>query len=494
MYGVKMQYPCHSLILPKINLLCYNESQMLDSIREPHNPDQRNHHQAPHRPKSRFRFFLALTMLALLAGGIFIGSKVVIYAQKVLEGKDGKFSFSRLFISSDKSLTGEENKEIHILLMGIGGESHEGPNLTDTMIVATVKLPDNSGGKVKVGLYSIPRDLAVNIPGYDYRKINSAYAYGEMAGKDMGSKLAINAVERLLNISIPYYGVVDFRGFEKVVDDLGGITVDVDQAFTDKEYPDEKNGYLSPITFEKGRQTMDGARALKYVRSRHGNNNEGTDFARSRRQQKILKAVKDKAAGLRIITNLGLVDRILNDLSDHVRTNMEPYEIKRIYDLVKNISEDNIVSQALDVESGTLCDEIEAETGAYLLVPCAGLSDYTQIRNLFQNQFQDGQLAHEEPVVKIQNASGLPQLGRAVQTAITLPHMKISVGNFRGETLYFETIIYDNTGGQKKETLNYLKSTLGSRVAAGPFPFQTAGTKPDFVIVVASDLKNRLQQ
>ncbi len=452
----------------------------LDSIQPPHSPKP--------RPKRKFktRLWFGLLLLLLLAGGIFLGQKLVIFAQKILEGKQTTLSFKQFFIASDKKLLGEEQGEIRFLLMGIAGERHDGPKLTDTMIFATLKLPEERDEELKLNLVSIPRDLMVNIPGYEYRKINSAYAYG-------GTNLALKTVEEVIDQKIPYYAVIDFEGFKKIIDDVGGVVIDVRESFTDHQFPDDKGSYLDPpLTFEAGHQKMGGERTLQFVRSRHGNNNQGSDFARSRRQQLVLKALRDKLTTFRVLTNLGLLDRILTDLGDHLRTNLQLYELKRLYDLGKNLKSENISSLAISGEFGLVCDQIAEDTGAYLLLPCAGLNNYQAIRDLLKNQFLISKLAEEKAIIEIQNASTVSALGQRTALALALPGLTILSSNFKGQARYDETIIYDNTGGGKLQTLRYLQGKLEVRTAQSPFPFPTSSQSPDFVIILSDDLEGKV--
>lgn len=466
---------------------------MLDSIKpregkQPFSEHTAGAFAAPPKRKSRLKLWLVLLGLLLLAGGIFVGSKLVLLADKILEGDGVAVTFRNFFIAPDKQLQGEEEGAVKILLLGIGGQGHDGGTLTDTMILATLKTPKEKDEKLQVGLVSIPRDLLANIPGYDWRKINSAYAFGELGGQKQGPALTLQTIENALGLSIPYYAVIDFEGFEKVIDDLGGVEINVEVGFTDSLFPDGRDGYLAPLTFDEGLQKMDGTRALQYVRSRHGNNNQGSDFARSRRQQQVLKAVKEKATSFRILTNLGLIEKILDDLTDHVRTNFEPFELKRLYSLSKELDGQNIHSLTIDVASGFVCNQILEENQAYVLIPCEGLGKYEKIRELVKNQFLLSGLQKEQPAIEIQNATRIPALAARVEQVLQGPFLKITTSNFRGQTNYQQTIIYDNTRGQKPETLKYLREKLGKQIAQSPFPFQTASQNPDFVIIVLEDL------
>lgn len=464
---------------------------MLDGIQPRKNWENVHHQTVWQKPRRRWRLKLAVVLLLILAAGFFAGSKIFTFAQKIMEGSGNQLSFSDFFIGSDKPLQGEDAGQIRILLLGIGGAGHDGPNLTDTMILATINLPKNDKDRAQVSLISIPRDLAVDIPGRGRLKINSAYAYGQMDGKNGGAALTLKTAENALGINIPYYGLADFLGFEKIIDDLGGVDVTVDRTFADNYFPDNAAGYLPSLTFEAGPQHMNGTRALQFVRSRHGNNTEGTDFARSRRQEKILKAVKEKVARINLVADLPLINRILGDLSDHIRTNLAPWEMKKLYDLTHALPAENIFSSSIDVESGLVCDRINETDGAYILVPCGEAPDNFQaIQNFVKNQFVRQVVNTETATVEIQNASGITGLGQSIGSRLKTSGLTVTAGNFLGGATYQDSIIYDNTGGKKPRTLQYLKDITGARAALSPFPFKTAGDKPDFVIVVAADLKD----
>lgn len=453
----------------------------------------KNQSVLPRKRKFPFGLALGIVMFMLLMVGIFVGSKIVIFAQKILEGEGRVFSFRRLFLAKDKLLIGEEQRQIHVLLLGTGGEAHEGGTLTDTMILLTIKLPELADDQSQVVLFSIPRDFLVPIPGYDFRKINSAYAYGEAEGKRQGPALTLLTLEELLGIKIPYYAVIDFPGFQKVIDDLGGIELVVEEGFTDSLFPDDQGGYLPPVTFYPGKQKMDGQTALNYVRSRHGNNNQGTDFARSKRQQQVLKALREKFLSLKVLTNLNLIDRLLTNLSGHLRTNLALHELRRLYELGRGQEREEIFSLSLDQESGLVCDQIVEETQAYVLIPCQGFGQHQAIRHFFQNQFLAAALSREKPSVEIQNQTNNPALASQIKAYLNFPYINLTAANFRGDTRYEESILYDNSGGGKPATLDYLKNRLMLKLALSPFPFTTASPNPDFVIVLAADLEEKIK-
>jgi len=180
---------------------------------------------------------------------------------------------------------------VNILILGVGGQGHAGGELTDTMIFASVSLT-----KPSVVFVSLPRDIW--IPAIR-AKLNSAYYWG-------GFDMAKSATENVVGKPINYAMVVDFSGFKKIIDVLGGVEVNVQRSFVDENYPiagkenDTCNGdaqfrcRYETVSFTQGLTLMDGSTALKFARSRYAKGDEGTDLARAARQEKIIQAVKNK--------------------------------------------------------------------------------------------------------------------------------------------------------------------------------------------------------
>ncbi|MEK7544157.1 MAG: LCP family protein [Patescibacteria group bacterium] len=193
-----------------------------------------------------------------------------------------------------KSQDGRTN----ILLLGIGGGSHEGADLTDTILVLTFDIH-----KQKTAMISVPRDLW-NDTLKD--KINSAYHYGEVKKEGGGLTLAKVLVKDVVGLPIHYVLLIDFSGFESTIDIVGGIDITIPKTFTDSEFPiaGKENDLCDgdrtfacryeAVTFIQGIQHMNGERSLTYVRSRHAEGDEGSDFARGRRQQDVLMALLGK--------------------------------------------------------------------------------------------------------------------------------------------------------------------------------------------------------
>jgi len=297
------------------------------------------------------------------------------------------------------------NTHMNVLLMGVGGGQHEGPQLTDTVMFASI-----DEGKNIVSMVSIPRDLYIpELKG----KINTAYAIGEGKHDGGGITLSRAVVSKIMNKPIDYVVVVDFNGFVKAVDEVGGLDVTVDRAFDDYEYPIEENreelcGHTleeatqliatqtptevfpcryQHVHFDKGLQHMDGKQALVFVRSRYAKGSEGTDFARSRRQQKIIQAFKDKVFSLGIILNPLKITALYSLLSNSIHTDVKQEEFDDFIKLAQKMKNGKIQSIVLETEDtetnkkGLLINPpLEEFNGTWVLIPKAGSGSYLQIQ------------------------------------------------------------------------------------------------------------------
>ncbi len=190
------------------------------------------------------------------------------------------------------------DSKTNILILGIPGGSYEGPLLSDSITVAHYDFKTN-----QLATIGIPRDIWSNTLN---DRINSAYAYGEGKMKGGGLKLARAEIGAIIGAPIQYGVVINFQEFRDLIDFLGGVEVNIEKSFTDKKFPiegkenDECGGdkdykcRYETISFKKGKTQMDGLTALKFVRSRNAQGEEGSDFARNRRQQLVIDAVWSK--------------------------------------------------------------------------------------------------------------------------------------------------------------------------------------------------------
>jgi len=280
-------------------------------------------------------------------------------------------------------LEGYTEDRINLLLLGMGGLGHDGPFLTDTIIIASVK--PSTG---QIAMISIPRDLGVKIPKHGWYKINHASAFGEAEKRGSGGDLAAKVVEDMFDIDIHYYTRVDFQAFSEIVDEVGGIKVSVDRSFEDHMYPAPDHEFQT-IEFSAGQQVMNGDIALKYVRSRHGSNGEGSDFARARRQQKVLFALKEKLLSFSTLANPVKINKIRKSLDQHVATNFEFADIMSLFRLSRELTNKKIITVVLDDGVNGYLKSDYTEQGGFMLRPKTG--DFKEITRMIGNIFENEQ-------------------------------------------------------------------------------------------------------
>jgi len=403
-------------------------------------------------------------------------------------------------------LNGEENDRINVLILGIGGESHEGGQLTDTIIIASLK-PSTK----QVALISIPRDLSVPIRDYGSFKINNAHAFGEYNAKGEGMTLITEVIENITGQPIHYYVKMDFIGFEKIIDDLGEICLNVDNDLIDYKYPILGNESSYPISdryeylkIEKGYQCMDGSLALKYARSRHSLGIEGSDFARARRQQKILTAVKEKTFSLKTLLNPKKIIQLLNNLRKHLLTDMKVAEITKLIKLGKDINISKIATKVLhNGPNGLLQDGyIELENGqtAYVLETTTG--DFSEIKMLAKDIFQDAQkdiekkeflseTVQENAEIEIQNGTKINGLAYKTSTDLKDDGLNVTkIGNALKQN-YTRTIIYVLAPNKFGNTISLLQKNLDADISYNfPVWMNTASTTADVLIILGQEKNN----
>lgn len=260
---------------------------------------------------------------------------------------------------------------INILLLGMRGinDPGEGKLLSDTMILLSFDKKTN-----KVALISIPRDLYVEIWGlWEKRKINFAYAHG---GLDCAKK----TVSLVTNQYIDYTISVDFQAITKIVDILGGITINRQEPFEEKFQWAKEGWEEDQFWFKKdfngeenwvfhiptGQSVLNGSTTLYYVRSRFST----SDFDRMHRQQEVIMAVKNKALSLGVLANPVKIYNLLDLLSKNARTDMSLGDIKNMVNIISKLDNQNFNIKKKVFEAtkeGLLYDA--SINGEYVLLP-----------------------------------------------------------------------------------------------------------------------------
>lgn len=440
------------LIHPKLDLMREKEGLDFEKKRQKYN--------------IFLKIFLGIFVFGAILATIF-SYKAFSSTREVFQGekKSSLFSqFKRLILSDDKKIDGEAEGRTNILLLGMGGEGHEGALLTDTIMVASIKY--NGQEKPNVALISIPRDLSVKYENGDY-KINSIYARAiqdQYLNQNGASNTTADVVSQTLGIPIHYYIRVDFEGFKKIVDSLDGIEVEIKNSFYDPQYPTDDFGY-QVVTFEKGKQILNGEKALQYTRSRHGivtdgEGDEASDFARTNRQQQILEAIKIKAFSIFTFVNPNKVNGILEAFGDHVRTNLEPSDILRFFDLARNINQGEIINKTIDDRESGLLYSTTSYSGEYILLPKN--NDFSEIQKFAQNIFKNEDL--RGPKIILLNGTEIPNLAKKYAGILKKDGFNIVLFSNAQIKDYEKTVIYNKVKHANPDVLKSLRDTLFANI------------------------------
>ncbi len=255
----------------------------------------------------------------------------------------------------------------NVLLLGIAGEGHEGSDLTDTMLLVSFNLMSN-----KLSLISLPRDIWV--PSLK-AKINTAYHYG---GKDLSK----SAVSEILGVPVHYVVRLDFQGFTKAIDAVGGIDIEVANTFNDYKYPvagketaiPESERYES-IHFDQGQTHMDGSTALRVARPRHALGHEGTDYARSKRQEKIILAFRNKVISTGTLFNSATISKLKDSIVSSIDTDINMKEQGSFAKVVLNLENKNNLSSISLTPYLVNPPNTKNYDGQWVLVPTPSLAE-----------------------------------------------------------------------------------------------------------------------
>ena len=456
-------------------------------------------------PWKKFWFFLFLAILLVgVAYGSFVFYKIYSVSKKInIEVNTEKPSFletaKSLMTKPDEINLKNTDGRINILLLGIAGKGRAGTNLTDTIMVASLNLKTN-----QVALTSIPRDLLVTIPGtFTQTKINAVYQIGIGAASNdqrEGAKEIVATVEGILDQPINYFIILNFAGFEKMIDSIGGINIMNERDIHDASYPGPNYSYET-FDLAKGFYHLDGATALKYARERH-DDPEG-DFGRAKRQQQIMQSTKNKIFSPETMLNVFALNNLLDALGENIITNIGSDEIKSFYDLTKKLDTQNINNVVVDAWNKESLLKVShvfyGETRAFVLVPRVG--NWSEIQDLSSNIFdlnkikrRQLEIANENASIGLLNRSGNAQVTGKIQKLLNenFGYKNVSLLKESSTKSVDQTLVYDATNGARPFTLDELAKKLPAQVSYDKFSIPLASSeKPDLIIVVGKDLVSK---
>jgi len=325
--------------------------------------------------KRQLKIILAPLIIPLILLGI-IG--LIILVQPKIRST---YWWSVIFTNPIKQTNGATN----LLLLGVSGGSYVGADLTDTMIFLSIN--QKTG---KIIMVSLPRDIWSPTL---VAKINTAYHYGEEKQKGQGLTLAKSTAEEIVGLPIHYVVKIDLAGLDDIVNFLGGVEVNIDQSFDDYKYPIEgkeedlcagdieyKCRYQH-VHFDAGKQVLNGERALQYVRSRNAEGDEGTDFARSKRQEKLLLAIKNKVFSLDFLSHPQKVLQLIKIVGTIIETDIPQGDFPYWGKILLKTNFNQI--KTLNLEE-LLINPPTWQYGQWVLVPRTG--DFLEIQQFLKKQ------------------------------------------------------------------------------------------------------------
>lgn len=405
----------------------------------------------------------------------------------------------------------------NIVLLGYGGGNHDGAYLTDSIMLVHIDPKAQ-----KIFLVSIPRDSWVKIPtdGSNgiHAKINAAYEVG-MDDADYPNKLpqfkstsgignvAEYVISQVTGMPINNYVGMDFSGFEKTINTLGGVAVDVKIAFTDYQYPiagkeDDTCGHSADeiktftatdsaemdlptffpcryqvLHFDIGLQQMDGARALSYVRSRHSAE-DGTDFGRAQRQRNLLVAVKQR------IFSAGFIPQIIpfmTSLGDDFKTDLTMDDVRTLLQNAPALDTYKITTLAL-TDQNYLMDTVSSD-GQDILAPDAGIDNWSAVHTWLADEFS-GKPLPTSAVVEVENGTTIAGLATTAADTLKKSNLQVLTPGNADKSSYTKTemIVYNKNIAAKD--IATLKKTMGVSTVS----YQTsAQTMYNVLIIVGND-------
>ncbi len=461
--------------------------------------------------KPRRKKLKTFVKLAVCFGVIFVVAGTVLSSNSIVEKSGNFFSnvsmigqIRHLVESSDRKLKGEEDDRINILLLGID----KGADLSDTIMIASIKpsVPD-------VALISVPRDLTVPFEGHGRPKVNAIHAYAERQEEGSGGEVAAEVLGDIFDIPIHYYARANFEGFENIIDIMGGIDIYVEETLEDHRYPikgrEDHEDYYSRfehLYIEEGWHHMDGEIALKYVRSRHAQGAQGSDFARARRQQQVLSAIKENFDSTNILLKPSLIMDVMNELGSSVKTNMEVWEMIRLWNIGKEVDAGNIKREVLEPGPQGLVNSYYSTSTGYILLPRD--NSFREIQYMIENIFDDKDSTEsqktkvEDVTLEIRNGTWITGLAARTSTGLKEEGFDVvQIGNSEKKD-FQNSVIYDLSFGSKPEALEILKQKTGANISTNipdwlreaireDVENESVYEKPDFLLILGESASDK---
>jgi LCP family protein required for cell wall assembly len=443
----------------------------------------------PKKSKKRWtrKKIALLILLPFILIGLWLGIKFGYNLAKIFDGN--------IFgVLHSTRLKGEDEGRVNILIAGNSADDigHNGGNLTDSIMILSVDTVHN-----KALLLSIPRDLYVDIPGYGHGKINVAYVAGENrkfneSGYPRGGMgLLEKTIQETLGIKSHYYALINYSAFRDMVNAVGGIDVTI-QSTDRRGLYDPSKDYATGgglVNLSNGRHHLSGEEALNLARARgdaYGSYGYGnSDYTRTANQRLMMLALKTKATSTGVLANPVKLSSLADALGRNVKSDMQVSEVRRLYDIMKQIDNTKIASAGLNDLSGTNYLMGARRTAGAVLIPAAGEDDFGEIRSALRRLFSNNQIVNESAQVVVLNATDEYGLAAANKQKLVAKFVNVTAIADARETRQTSLVI-DASGGKMPQTLALLRGRYGNHVSTTN-PYSTRYPNANFIVLVGAD-------
>ena len=433
------------------------------------------------------RAVITVLIIFLLIGG-WVGGKFLYNAHKLFGGN----IFS---ILTTTKLKGEDSGRVNILLAGNSADDpgHSGADLTDSIMLISIDTVHN-----KAFLLSIPRDLWVHIPGDGHEKINDAYVLGQSDGFSAngyppgGMGQLEQVVSKDLGIPIDYYALVDYTALRDAVNDVGGIDITIQSSdprgLYDPSIDYATHGPLVRLT--NGKHHLNGEQALDLARARgdaYGSYGfAGSDFERTQNQRQMLVALKDKTISAGVLANPAKLTSLFDAIGNNVKTDFSLSEVHRLYDLTKQINNQDIQSLSFNQANGkNLLASYGAPDGESALIPAAGLDNFSAIQAYLRQLTSSNPVVQEGANIVVLNGTLTNGLASKVAHKLTADGLTVGSVGDSPNPAQATTLIIDKSSNKKPATKAFLVKLFGNNVTTQAAP--GFNYNADFIVVLGTD-------
>lgn len=447
---------------------------------------KKNRIERPRRKSTRIIKWVAISLLiiAVLVGGYLV-LKTVLASNNIFQGN--------IFdIVKNEPLKADQYGRSNFVIFGTAedDEGHGGADLTDSIMVMSL-----DQDKKNVYMLSIPRDLWVAYEETclvgNQGKINATYFCASNNGEDEAAgAAAMQAMAgKITGLDIQYYVHLNFSAVIQAVDAVGGVDVTIEtsdpRGILDRNFDWKCNFTCYYVNYKNGEVAhLDGERALALARARNaqgGYGLPGGNFDREKNQQKIIKALREKALSAGTLTNLGAVTGLIDALGQNLRTNIQTKEIRTLMDIGQTMSNDAIISLSLVEEDNELVTT-GMFNGQSIVRPIAGLLDYSAIQDYVIKSVTAEAFVKEEPHITVLNGSETAGVAQIEADKLEIIGFMIDgVDNAPADT--YDRIEIFQINMDKKESAAKLKSIYGVELKTTAPPVSVVG-ETDFLIIV----------